>query len=219
MEETKINPSLKLIPFDKAGSDLLISEFNAGHHQLQVFFNKIPPVTFGEINDFFLNKNYFQHKKIPVFNIVDPNGGNKIVGIGGYYNYEPTGNMRNAKLWIAVSQEHYTDYFEKALICLINWGYKKAGLRKIIVESISDASYFARLLQRLAFDKEGELEDYIRINNKWRSVKIYGKIFTEEEETKDEKKATSLTNKEIREVRTLSDDKFNEILGLNEKTG
>lgn len=201
---------MKLIPIDQKGVELLKDEFNSNVSQMRVFFNILAPVRVEDMGEFFTHRMDFKivvNKKLPSFSILD-NGG-ELIGVGGYYDFEPHGNTLNGKLWIVIARDAIRQYND-ALECLIEWGYEKAGLHKIYVMILSDLGTLARYIQKYGFDKEGELRDHIKLDNKWRSVKVYGKIFKSEAETKAENE--SISQKEVVKISDLSNEKFMQLI-------
>ena len=203
LEKEVPSGGIKLTSINDKTADLVVREFNKEHWQHQVWFNKIPPINPMEVRDLFIQRNYAGIRKLPVFNIILND--NELIGVCGYYDYEPEGNVSRGKLW-TILDENYLSLSIDVINLVIDWGVNYSKLHKVIVELINDMTHFAKVFQRLGFEKEGEFAEAVFIKGKWRSVKVYSKVFKEDIETEDEK--ASITNEKIKEVRVFDDATF-----------
>ncbi|KAE8412887.1 acyl-CoA N-acyltransferase [Aspergillus pseudocaelatus] len=78
-------------------------------------------------------------------------------------------------------------YGSEAIEWVVDWGFRKAGLHRIAVESFSYNPGATRLYERLGFQFEGRQREAIWYDGGWHDMLIFGMLDREWEEQQQKK--------------------------------
>lgn len=136
------------------------------------FYDYVPPIpkSYDEVRR--IIKEYEDNNDSVVFGIVEE-GSNRLIGIAGFYDILWENQVATLFIGIGDKADRGQGYGKRALIELINFGFKHLEIHRIQLNVISCNERAKKVYESLGFVREGTYREFLNRNDKRMDMYLY----------------------------------------------